>query len=126
MASNFFVDGAGKDFAWISAGFYTSVLALSFFHPFEGKTNYNFSNRIALMLASIGGFGGFAGVGGVALIIAADLMDITSLFVSNLLFNYAFQEYCAFVIVSLLGSYSFFFGLVACVCIWSDLYADIG
>merc|ERR1712137_949831 len=111
IATNFFVDEAGTDFAWISAGFYTSVLALSFFHPFESKRSYCFSNRFTLILAAVGGFGGIAGVGGVCLIIAADLVDIASLLFTQIIYSQLFLEYLAFVFVSIIGSYSFFFGL---------------
>jgi len=111
VASVFFVDSAADQFAWISAGFYTSVLALSFFQPFEYKKSYCFSNRFALMLAAVGGFGGMAGVGGVVFIITADLIDIASTLLYDVIMTLEFLEYSAFVLVSIFGSYFFFFGL---------------
>ena len=83
------MESAGKEFAWITAGFYTSILLVSFLDPLNfdkiSKVKELFSNRTALILAAIGGFGGFAGVGGVAVIIVADLIDIATTVLTNFL-----------------------------------------
>lgn len=64
------------------------------------------------MGAALGGFGGIAGVGGVCFIIAADLIDIMSTVVTQIMWNNNVLQYLSFIITSLFGSYCFFFGFV--------------
>jgi len=116
VASNFFVDSleASHYFAWISAGFYTSVLLITFLDPirtlvaiFYRQTS---SDKAGLILAAFGGFGGFAGVGGVLFLIAADFVDIISTLLGKVVFDLNFLLYIGTVLGSISVTYLFYFG----------------